>query len=356
MPAAAPGRETPGCEKCGSSVRLRSLVSAITSELCGQSVPLPDLPRLKSLRALGMSDPPALAEPLAAAFNYTNTFYHQEPRFDVVAMDDRHLGQFDFIVTSEVLEHVPPPIEQAFTTIYRMLKPNGVLIMTVPYTLEAATEEHFPALGEFAIAALRGETVLVNRARDGRLEVFENLVFHGGGGSTLEMRRFSEGSLRETLKGAGFCDVQIRAEDDRAHGVLHNETWSLPVVARKAPFAFRRESAAELVDQFGEAHRHAAHLEAELGRVNQWGRELEARLTGDLAERTEWARGLEHQLEERTRWALQMEAELKVLQRELEERTRWAQGLDKEVEDLRRQIAELESRKWVRLGRKFGLI
>lgn len=38
---------------------------------------------------------------------------------------------FDYIVCSEVIEHVPDPI-QAIRELYRVLKPNGTLILTTP--------------------------------------------------------------------------------------------------------------------------------------------------------------------------------------------------------------------------------
>jgi SAM-dependent methyltransferase len=138
---------------------------------------------------------------------YTNTFYHQAPSFDVTSFDPRDQGRYDFIVTSEVMEHVPVPLERSFETLFRMLKPDALLLMTTPYTLHGKTAEHFPELHEYALAAPGDRTVLVNRRRDGSLEVFENLVFHGGDGSTLEMRVFTEPSLRALLQQAGFGSV-----------------------------------------------------------------------------------------------------------------------------------------------------
>ena len=39
----------------------------------------------------------------------------------------------------------------------------------------------------------------MNWTADGRIETFDDLVFHGGPGSTLEMRVFSEDALRGLL-------------------------------------------------------------------------------------------------------------------------------------------------------------
>jgi SAM-dependent methyltransferase len=206
-PAEGLGREVRTCEACGSTVRLRALVALLSREIFGIAMALPDFPVMKSIRGIGMSDPPALAARLAEKFDYTNTFYHQAPSFDVTSFDPRDQGRYDFIVTSEVMEHVPVPLERSFETLFRMLKPDALLLMTTPYTLHGKTAEHFPELHEYALAAPGDRTVLLNRRRDGSLEVFENLVFHGGDGSTLEMRVFTEPSLRALLQSAGFGSV-----------------------------------------------------------------------------------------------------------------------------------------------------
>jgi SAM-dependent methyltransferase len=211
---------------------VRAVVSLLSEELLGVSMPLSEFPLLKGIRGIGMSDSPELAERLAAKLDYTNTFYHQAPAFDVTHPDPNDYGRYDFILTSEVMEHVPPPVEQAFANLFRLLKPDGLLVMTTPYTLGGKTREHFPELHQFTLAQLGEQTVLVNRRRDGSVEVFDNLVFHGGPGSTVEMRVFTEGSLREELLGAGFLSVRVAFEDVPEFGVELTEKWSLPMAAR----------------------------------------------------------------------------------------------------------------------------
>ena len=53
------------------------------------------------------------------------------------------------------------------------------------------SNEHFPDLFEFQIVEFGQDRVLVNRTRSGSYQVFDNLVFHGGPGFTLEMRVLS---------------------------------------------------------------------------------------------------------------------------------------------------------------------
>ena len=109
-------------------MRVRALVALLSTEIFGVSMALPEFPTLKGIRGLGMSDSPKLASGLAEKFDYTNTFYHQAPFFDVTQPNDQDTGRFDFILSSEVMEHVPPPVEQAFATLARLLKPDGLFV------------------------------------------------------------------------------------------------------------------------------------------------------------------------------------------------------------------------------------
>ncbi len=158
---------------------------------------------------------------------------------------------FDFVISSEVFEHVPPPVERAFENVARLLKPSGVLIMTVPYSLESSMREHYPELHEFGFATVSGEQVLVNRNQAGEIRVFEHPVFHRSGNDTsLEVREFSETDLVALLRGAGFRDVKIYSENCPEFGIVHTEPCSLPIAARRGDFAFSRESAREVVEEW----------------------------------------------------------------------------------------------------------
>ncbi len=339
-------REGASCPVCHSSARVRAAIALLSEELLGVHITLAEFPVLKGIRGIGMSDSPELAERLARKLDYTNTFYHQAPRFDAIHPDPNDFGRYDFILSSEVMEHVPPPVELAFANLFRMLKPDGLLIMTTPYTLGGKTKEHFPELADFTIASLKEETVLVNRRRDGSIEVFENLVFHGGPGSTVEMRVFTEESLRETILAAGFSSVRVASEHVSEFGVEHAETWSLPIVAHKGVF---RPPIGELSREYRKAARLAAHLETELatlqGEYAAYAAHHEADHTALVRESTE-----------RLNWGTDLD-------RELTGRTEWAQGLDREIAELRQRLetaqaeqARLEARKWTRLGRKLGAL
>jgi SAM-dependent methyltransferase len=338
-------------------VRLRSLVALISTELFGVPLALPEFPVLKSLRAIGMSDPPEFAARMAAKFDYTNSFYHQPPKLDITAPDASDLGRYDLVISSEVLEHVPPPVERGFANIARLLKPDGLLALTVPYRVDGATTEHYPDLHEYTLATPGGRTVLVNRRRDGGIEVFENLCFHGGDGSTLEIRVFSEPSLRELLTGAGFDSVRIACESFPEFGVEHTEAWSLPIAARKGRV---RLPPAEMTVALRDAVRRVASLEEELAALRDKYVRDRAELEHDLVERLEWLRKVEADFDERTRWANNLSQENTELLAEFERSRAEAQ---QRIETLERDLAaarhtrdSLEARKWTRLGRKLGTI
>ncbi len=178
-----------------------------------------------------MSDWAELAARLAKRTGYVNTFYDKPPCLDLKNISIDEYETCDYVICSEVLEHVTPPVQPAFDGIYRLLKPGGTLVLTVPYGGDR-TKEHFPLLHEFAFAEIGGTRVLVNRRTDGSYEVFDNLCFHGGIGSTLEMRVFCENDLLAHLQTAGFTASVLR-EPYEPFGILHMCPWSLPIIARK---------------------------------------------------------------------------------------------------------------------------
>ena len=227
-------RETATCQICGSTARVRAIIRVLSTELFDDNLLLPDFPLRREIRGLGMTDWEGYAVKLAEKFDYRNTYYHQEPRLNISAASilSELMGN-DFVISSEVLEHVAPPVSRAFENVWKMLKPGGVLVLTVPYGLQAETIEHFPELYEFTIVEKDGSFVLRNNTKAGVVQEFTDLVFHGGPGSTLEMRVFSENALIQHLKDAGFADIKIHRPADLVHGIWWPEPWALPLSARK---------------------------------------------------------------------------------------------------------------------------
>ena len=243
-------RESANCSSCGSNIRVRGLMRILSLELFGVAVTLPELPRVKSLRGIGMTDFGPYASLLGQKFDYKNTFYDRPPRLDICNPPPENFGKYDFVISSEVFEHVTVAA-LALGNACQLLKPNGVLVLSVPYSVESSMNEHFPDLHQFALARVGESLVLVNRTRSGELQMFENLTFHGGGaGKALEMREFNESSLRDMLSEAGFQQVRVYPDNDPGFGILYAQAWSLPIGARKADLSLGIESTREILEEW----------------------------------------------------------------------------------------------------------
>jgi hypothetical protein len=226
-------REFQSCRVCRSSLRMRSIVYALSKELFGKPVKLIDFPTDKTIVGLGMSDWQGYAQALEQKFAYTNTFYHEPPHMDITRIPEAWAGQYRFLISSDVFEHIPlPDLDAAFANSRRLLAPGGIFIFSVPFFRDGATREHFPELHDFRIIETNGKRFLYNRSAQGVEQVFDQLVFHGGGGMTLEMRVFSEGDLRRRLAAAGYSSVRLADDRDDEFGIHWPTAWDLPIVAR----------------------------------------------------------------------------------------------------------------------------
>jgi SAM-dependent methyltransferase len=206
LPVGQVHREMLCCAGCRANARFRGIVRAVQEVLLEDTETALRAARpRREVRGVGMSDSGIYAGELARLFDYRNTFYHMAPLLDVTdAASTRQYRELDFVVSSDVLEHVRAPVSEALENIRGMLKPGGVLILSVPYLRGYMTIEHYPHLMEYEIVAVGGKYAVVNVRADGLVEQFPAPVFHGGPGSVLEMRVFGEGDLMATLAYAGF--------------------------------------------------------------------------------------------------------------------------------------------------------
>lgn len=223
------GREIQSCA-CGSTVRVRSLVHLLSIALFGESIPIPDFPENLNINGVGLSDTYPLDEKFLGKITYTNTFYHCEPLLDITAPKPERYGTCDFIISSDVFEHVLPPVSLAFDGSKKILKPNGSLILTVPWVFEK-TIEHYPSLHDFRVVEFEGKYLIIEQSRDGTFSIHEDPIFHGGPGSTLEFRLFGKEDLLSLLDQTGF-DAKIMDQDAPEWGILHSDMWSLPILAK----------------------------------------------------------------------------------------------------------------------------
>ena len=280
---------------CGSNVRVRALIHLLSLELFGQSFPLVEFPRLKAIRALGMTDKPGYARILADKFDYTNTYYGREPRFDFTESHPGLYGSYDFILSADVLEHVAPPVARVIGEIYRLLKPHGFLGATVPCAPGGEMREHFPDLHEYRVVPLGDSAVLINRRRDGGLEIREDLAFHGGGGDTIEMRRFGFAGIGAAALTAGFREVRYWNENVPELGILFDADVSQPFLARKDAFVVDLAVRTQLVEEWRARRREVEDERKRAGLLaveRERERERAARLAlqMQMASRSRWLR------------------------------------------------------------------
>lgn len=235
VPNSAPllqlSREAPSCAGCGSNVRFRAMARLVVREMLGRDVALPDAPNTRDITGLGLSDVAAYANPLAQTFAYENTWFHTAPQLDIANAPPERFERYDFVVASDVFEHVAPPVSRAFANARKLLKPGGRLIFTVPFSLDPDTVEHFPDLHEWSVAEHDGKWRLTNTTIAGEVQTFDDLIFHGGPGTTLEMRLFSQDGLEREFLRAGFARMRIAAEPYLPFGIHWPEPFSVPMVA-----------------------------------------------------------------------------------------------------------------------------
>ena len=230
-------RETPSCATCRSTVRLRAVAHLVVHEVLGADRALPQLEPQRRIAGIGLSDDDRVAPALARVFDYRNTFFDAEPRLDITDVPPAHRGRYDFVTASDVFEHVLPPVQRAFDGARALLKPGGICVLTVPFTLDEATVEHFPELHDWRIERHGDSWRLRNVTRDGRVQTFTGLVFHedlgddGKPGTALEMRLFARAPLERAFLAAGFARVRMANEAYPRFGIEWADPWSFPLVA-----------------------------------------------------------------------------------------------------------------------------
>jgi len=142
-------RETLDCSKCNSISRDRGLIWAL-SNCIQKEIPLFELKNNKKLKILESTGLRAYPKILKEKFDYCNPrfskFVPLLKMFPNKYADLQRLffqnNEFDFVLASDIFEHIRLD-ENAFSEIFRVLKPKGYFIMTIPfdYTLEQTIEK-----------------------------------------------------------------------------------------------------------------------------------------------------------------------------------------------------------------------
>ena len=79
-------RESAVCQGCGSTVRMRAAIAALSLGLYGRVYDIDHFPRRPRLRGLGMSDWDGYAVRLRRVLDYKNTHVQKRPKLDITAI------------------------------------------------------------------------------------------------------------------------------------------------------------------------------------------------------------------------------------------------------------------------------
>jgi len=119
-------------------------------------------------------------------------------------------NSFDFVLSFDVLEHVPFP-EKAFTEIYRILDENGLFLFSVPFSSNS-----------------QSDVIRASLRNDGSIEHHLPAEYHGNPvdpeGGALCFRYFGWGML-EQIKKIGFKNVRCLAYWSEQQGYLGKEQY-----------------------------------------------------------------------------------------------------------------------------------
>jgi SAM-dependent methyltransferase len=200
-------RERCQCAECGATWRNRATLMALMVGMRRPPIPLPEQAADWSIRGVGLSDAPPVAPALASKFLYTNTYYHQFPHLDITDPPETLAGALDFVVCSDVLEHVPYlRVEPALAGLLWSLKPGGTAVVTVPVGGDR-TYEYYPGLTEFELLGTSVAPVVNWIDTAGLRHTDAEPEMHFGGGMTLAFRLFGSQDVEERLRTVGFESV-----------------------------------------------------------------------------------------------------------------------------------------------------
>ena len=211
-------REAMLCAGCQSTWRVRATVLAVIAATTGTHTPLARVEPNWAARGVGISDHHSIAAHMPGKFAYTNTYFHTFPRLDIRTPPPELLGTATFVLCSDVLEHVPPPVDSALRGMRSMLqKPHGFAVISVPIRSGPDSEEYYPGLASWEE---HEDGSITWTDENGHSHTDPNPEFHGGGGQTLAFREWSLDDLSNRLIAAGFSTITPPVEN-ASLGVPH---------------------------------------------------------------------------------------------------------------------------------------
>lgn len=180
----------------------------------------PDMRR----HGLGISDNPEMARFFRRCFNYSNSELDVAPIVDLLHPPSSTNGLYDFVICSDVLEHVPPPAERALSSLAGFLRPGGVAMVSVPIRDEG-TDEYYPGIERWQLQ----EGQLVWTDSDGIQHIDPDPEIHGGDGLTIAFRTWGAEAFENAILANGFSSID-RLTPVPELGVPEMPWEGLPVV------------------------------------------------------------------------------------------------------------------------------
>jgi SAM-dependent methyltransferase len=154
---------------------------------------------------LGIGDDWKVARALYQKFMYTNSYLDKFPIVDLLDPPSASIEKFEFITCSDVLEHTPPPRKTPIANIYRMLKPGGFVVISVPIKPDDTYREYYSGLVSWNFS----DSALHWSDSDGRNFIDSYPEIHGGEGLTVAFRQWSKKQLEEDLNLLGFSQIHF---------------------------------------------------------------------------------------------------------------------------------------------------
>ncbi len=225
-------REGHLCGHCGASGRSQAIAHLVATEIFQRKIPLEKIKPRKDIKIIGLSDGRIYADILSKIANYTNSFFHQEPFLDITAPPAKWENEFDGLISADVFEHVIGEPSAAFAGAFKIIKPGGCLILTVPFINEGPYIEHYPGITGYTSEQRDGKWIAHIQYSDNRMVTDYTPRFHGGPGKTLEVRLFNRARIEEELIRAGFVDIKFYDANIPEFGVNWSRP-SRPITARK---------------------------------------------------------------------------------------------------------------------------
>ncbi len=227
-------REGTMCRNCSATSRHRAVAYVVGQVLKHGSLPVFQWPKNKSVKILESSARGSYPVMFAEKFDYYAVEYDpakiaegKHPR-EYADFQKLHYADatFDLVVASDIFEHVRKD-EDGYREIFRVLKPEGSFIMTVPY-------DHS-----------RPNTIIrVDTSGEKDVHLMEP-EYHGGGGHTLTYRNYGR-DLLSLLHRMGYSVGHISL-----HVPAHGITRQSVIIARKGDFV-------ELIEGTPEPRPHKA--------------------------------------------------------------------------------------------------